>query len=179
MPPVPDRAAPEPARRGVQVELGVDAFEAAGWAPKMMPGLAPFIVLRGAALSIGLEARFGASLPSGVYPPSGRVEMGQAAATVVPCVHFGPAFLCPVGEIGWIEAWGSGLAHNASQGTPLVTVGVRAGVRVPLGGSVFARFYAEGAIDLDRPQVKLDYQEAWTASLLAGSLGIGLGANIP
>jgi hypothetical protein len=47
--------------------------------------------------------------------------------------------------------------------------------RFPVSPTV-ARTYAGGAIDLDRPRVEVDDEEAWSASL---SPGVALGANIP
>jgi hypothetical protein len=181
--PVPvmvDRAPPPtPPRRGPGFALGLDTVETAGLAPKVSPGLAIFGEVRGGAVSFGLEVRLGASLPSNVYPPTARIEAAQAVVGLVPCAHWGPVFACAVGEFGWFQAWGAGLAHDGSNGLPFAAVGARLGAHVPLSSSLYVRLYAEATVDLDRPELELDDESVWLAPPFAGSLGAGLGVKIP
>jgi hypothetical protein len=177
-----NRPGPEPpaAERPLSnASLGLVAIESEGLAPNVSLGGALSAAVRARGLSFGVEARFSASLPTAVVPVGAHVEALDGVLALVPCVHASAFFVCPVGEFGWVGAFGLGLSHDRAQSTWFLAAGGRLGVDLPVSRSVYLRVYAEAVVDLDRPEFIVDDEPSWTAPLVAGSLGAGFGAKIP
>jgi hypothetical protein len=176
--PVVRTTAPGPLR------LGAEALAFAGIGPHLVPGIAVVADFRAHALSVGLELHADVAIPSSVAlpvsePHSGEVESALVAATLAPCVHFGPAFVCVLAEVGRLQAWGWGVSHGVSDAAVFVAAGGRAGVEWPLSERFFFRLHGDAIADLTPPVFWLDHQEAWTAPPVAGTLGAGVVAALP
>lgn len=163
--------------------VGADAMGGVGVAPGANAGIEAFVGRRVRALSLEVGLRADMSFPTTLVSSNGgdlgRAQSARFAVVVAPCAHLWVAYGCPLAELGWIQAWGSGLAHAQSPGGTFVAAGARIGVDVPLGPSVDLRIYADGIADLDRPMFQIDGVAAWQAPLLAGAVGVGLGSVIP
>jgi hypothetical protein len=94
-------------------------------------------------------------------------------------VHLGWASFCAVGELGTLQAQGSGVANPATRSTLLAFAGLRAGAEVALSESVALRARAEGLIDLHQPTLNLDFTKVWAAQVVAGTLGLGIVVRFP
>ena len=118
--------------------------------------------------------------PEGQLPgDSGTSRLRSSPATVVPCLHRGRAFVCAVGQVGWLEAWGWGVTVGQSMGTPFVSVGARVGVEWPLGPRAFVRAHADALANLELASLELDGQSVWTVKVIGGAIGLGVGAPLP
>jgi hypothetical protein len=192
-PPVPGMgAAPPPDANAGKVapgppspmRLGVEALAGAFIGPNVSPGGAVFASYRRGALSVGLDLEAEWSAPANATlpdssPPSGRLASALFAAAVVPCFHRGKAFVCAVGQLGWLEAWGWGVDVGQSMGTPFVSFGARVGVEWPLGQRLFVRAHADLLANLELANLELDGQTVWTVFPVGGAVGLGLGAPLP
>lgn len=157
-------------------DVGADAFAAAGFAPNAAVGLGAFIAARSQALSVEVQLRGDFSPPARVGP--GSVDSMRWAFLAAPCAHFRFAFACPLGEFGLIEAWGLHVGSGTSNSTPFVVLGLRVGAEVRLSAHAYLRIYADGLVDLNRPEFQVDYQP-WLAPPVAVALGAGIARVIP
>jgi hypothetical protein len=186
----PDASRPEivppatPARRG-RLRVGLDALAVSGIGPGVAsPGVAAFADIGTRPWSLGLELQGDLLLPADVtlpqsYRSPGKVQAALFAATVAPCGHFGPAVVCVLVELGWLQAWGGGVDQPASAGAPFVGTGGRLGLELPVSRRVFLRFHGDAIAELTPPTFELDGQRPWNSKVIGGSLGAGLGASLP
>jgi hypothetical protein len=165
--------------------IGLDALAFAGISPNLVPGIAAFAYVRERAVSVGLELQADASIPAAQVslkdsaPGSGNVESVLVAATVAPCIHYKVGFVCVLGELGRLQAWGGGVSHPSSDAALFAAAGGRVGVELPLSARLFVRFHGDAMADLTPPKFRLDNQLAWNASSVAGTLAAGVGARLP
>jgi hypothetical protein len=192
-PPVPGMGAPPAADANdahappgppSPTRLGVEALAGAFIGPNVAPGAAVFASYRRGNLSLGVDLDAEWSTPagaklSGSSPPTGRLASALFAASVLPCAHRGKVFACAVGQVGWLEAWGWGVAVGQSMGTPFVSLGARVGVEWPLGRRLFVRAHADGLANLELATLTLDGQNVWKVPAVGGAVGLGLGAPLP
>jgi|SRR5579883_3052852 len=173
-----------PPRPPGPLRLGVDALASAGLGSNVMPGLDGFASLRRGTLSVGLELRVDAAPPVRValpdsFPNSARVAFAIVAVTLAPCAHLGRAFACVLGEAGSIQAWALDLTNGRSDAAIFAAAGARVGVEWPLSDRVFLRLRGDLVADLTPATFQLDHQQPVTASALAGTIGAGVGAQLP
>jgi hypothetical protein len=168
------------------VRLGLDARASVGIAPDPVPGLAAFADLRSGPVTWGLELGVDASLAStrlalpASSPAQGNVRSVLVAGAFVPCGHLGPTFACVVAEMGWLEARASSnLAHPSSDGMVFAAAGGRIGAEWPLSALLFLRIRGDLVAELNRPTYELDGQSPFTANAVAGTFGLGMGAQLP
>jgi hypothetical protein len=180
-PPPPARApvAPVNGLRALPMEarsqpwaMGIDALGAGGLSIDAAPGLAAFAARRSGSLSVGAELQIFASFPSSA--PAGHIVSGLLIAVLAPCFHLGRAFACALGELGWQEAWGSGVQDARSAGTAFAAAGGRLGVELPLSSRFFFRIHVDGLVDFNPATFELDLY-AWGAPPFAVVGGVGAG----
>jgi hypothetical protein len=164
--------------------IGLDAVASVLVAPNPLGGIAVFADYRSRAFSFGLEIQAQLSLPADEHPPRSvpslaHVESALSAATLAPCVHYERAVVCALGEIGWTQAWGWGLASRGSEGAPFVAAGARLGADWPLTRGLFARVHADLLANLNRVSYEVDSQEVWPANPVVAAFGVGLGGPFP
>jgi hypothetical protein len=163
---------------------GVGALAANFVGPNIAPGVSLFGGYRKQAFSLDVEIDAAMSLPASQdlpesTPPTGQVASALFAVAVAPCAHYGRAFGCALGEVGWLQAWGWGVDEGGSAGAPVVGLGGRVGVEWPLGPTIFLRAHADVLANLERAVFQLDGQGGWTAPVVGGALGLGVGAALP
>ena len=166
------------------LRTGIGALASTFIGPKLAPGIVVFGDVRSHAVSLGVELQADVSTPADVNlpesaPSTGQIASALFAAAVVPCAHYRRVFGCALGEIGWLQAWGWGVAQGGSSGTPFVGVGARAGAEWPLSRRLFVRVHVDALANLDRATLELDGQRVWSVPPFGGALGVGLGASLP
>ncbi len=181
-PPAPARApAPLPRPRPVEARpptwgIGAEALGAEGESIDTAPGFAVFAARRSGALSLDAELQSIASLPSKVTSKA-SIASALLIAVLAPCFHLGRVFACALGEIGWQEAWSSGVDVSRPAGTAFAAVGARLGLELPLSSRFFFRAHADGLFDLNPASFQLDAQAVWgPAPVIAVVGGVGAGA---
>ena len=174
----PTEGSPSPFRGGV------GAVAAAFIGPNVAPGVSLFGSYRQSAFSLGVELDAEMSVPASQSlpestPSSGHVTSALFAVAVTPCGHYGKAFACGLGEVGWLQAWGWGVDEGGSSGVPFAGLGGRVGAEIPLGKRVFLRAHADLLANLERAIFQLDGQGGWTVPPVGGAVGLGVGAPLP
>jgi hypothetical protein len=157
--------------------LGLDAVGSVGTAPTPTVGVAASVGARWPTASTSLELRADAPASAESSAGTGRVMASSYDAAVVPCAHYGAAFLCAVGVLGLLHAKGSGVSTPRAASTFVVAAGGRVGLQWPLsrGLSLLARL--DLLVDLRRATFVLDGDNAWTAPIVAGVAGVGFLTN--
>jgi hypothetical protein len=89
------------------------------------------------------------------------------------------ASFCAVGQLGTLQAQGSGVSEPRSGSALLTFVGIRAGAELALSDVFALRARIEGLFDLHQPTLNLGATTVWPAPALAGDLGAGLVVHIP
>lgn len=128
--------------------------------------------------SAGLEA--GAWLPAVITTPSGR---GGGKAWLVfssasACVHPGPLFVCGVGTIGRLRAFGMGQLHSRSGASTYVAMGVRVGTEIVVASPFSLVVHGTALSPLLRPSLRIGDELLWRAPLVGAEVGIGLRVSI-
>lgn len=128
-----------------------------------------------AALELRADAPAGRNASSG----GGSVSSWLVLGAIVPCLHVGWASFCAVGELGTLQAQGSGVTNPAAGSSLLAFAGLRAGAELALSRSIALRARAEGLIDLHQPTLDLGSLQVWSAPVVAGTLGLGVVVRFP
>lgn len=163
---------------------GIGALASSFIGPNVAPGIVAFADARSGALSLGLELQADVSVPADAHlpesaPPTGQVASALFAAVLVPCAHYRRVFGCALGEVGWLQAWGWGVAESGSGGAPFVALGARAGAEWPLSPRLFVRMHVDALANIERASLELDRQPVWSVPPFGGALGVDLGASLP
>jgi hypothetical protein len=155
----PAPAPSEPSRRP-KVRAGVDAAFSLGSAPVPAVGLAIQAGVRWPNLSVSLEGR--GDLPAGRGEDGEEFTTGRIGGSVVPCGHVGVFVGCLLGTVG--RQYASNSAKDVSDWYG--GGGVRAGIEVPVAGSVSLRFMGDlvGTVPL---VVRVDSHERWDSMVTA------------
>jgi hypothetical protein len=168
---------PAPARPP-QLTVALGGTGSAGIGPAPTVGATAEAGLRGARWSATAEGRVDADSTGYVGGPV-RVRAQTSGAALVGCAHFAGLFVCG-------EAQGLALRTNAegnavlghSAAAWLVTLGVRAGVEVPIGGRYFVSGSARLEMETSRPRVALAGRVVYELPLLLGALGLSVGVRL-
>lgn len=175
-PPLPTPEPPEPPRpesSALRFSLGADVAINGNTAPGLAPGLGVFVSGRRGLLSLGIEVRSDLAVPAALGLHGERVDVLVVAGVLAPCIHLGPAFLCPLGEFGTLTAWGLDAGAAPPQGTTFLAAGGRAGVQWALSPSWALRARGDVLANLNRQglQGSIDY---WPANtwFYAAALGV-------
>jgi hypothetical protein len=186
-PPPPMPAAPPVSREPpatapsahARIAVGVDAVGSLGTAPAPAAGVSVFLGARWRSASGSFELRADAPASADSNTGSGRVTGSSYAAALVPCVHYGDAFLCAVGVLGLLHGEASGIAApRSAPPTAVVAAGGRVGFEWPLSPRVALRARLDLMVDLRPTTFVIDGQDAWTARTLAGAVGAGIFAYL-
>lgn len=159
--------------------LGVDSLVTGNTAPALAPGLSVFGIISWRALSLGFESlatlSVPASLPTGGH---GTVHSSVVAAAVVPCFSLGPAFACPVGQLGVLVAWGRGVSQANTQSTIFAALGGRLGLRWSVSRKLALRLHYDALVDLGPPEYQLA-GASWSAPAFAYTVAGGVATSFP
>ncbi len=176
-------SAPAPPSRWT---VGGDVAASAGLGPSAGPRVAAFASVRPSSrlpASVAVELSADWSLPASVAA-AGTVTSELYAASFAPCLHYGAGRLCALGEVGWLQAYGSGVNSPSSDGTLFAAMGGRAGAEWPFSDRVFIRFHGDLLYDLERPRFASStgtvlWDTAVARKPVVGALGIGVGYENP
>jgi hypothetical protein len=157
--------------------FGIEAVGSAGLTIDPAPGIAVFGARRVGAISLGAELQADGAPPTtpGTLKAPGRIESALLLAVFAPCLHFGPAFACALGEIGWQVDKSLGIAVTSTGQTTFAAAGGRIGLEVPLSRQFYLRLHVDGLLNLNPVTVDVDGLSAWNAENVAVVAGLGLG----
>lgn len=149
----PERPAPAALRAGGgpvgsdagarwMVEVLALTFVSAYALPEIRPGLALGVRLARGPWSLGLEAL--TDLPLEVVRPDGSWSLQRWAGVLLGCRRWGPVALCALTRAGGMFGRGGGLMHPAEGMLPVLDLGARVTVTLPLGRRVAVVASLEG-----------------------------------
>ena len=184
-PPPPTEPAPTteaarpPATGGPLVFTGLDLLGSVGTAPAPSLGGEAFVGLRSGWLSGALELR--ADAPATGTFGGLRITTWLYSAGIAPCVHFGPASACLLASVGQVVGSSPDTVTSSSGGALVAFVGARLGGELPLSGTFALRLHADLLTDVIPPTLRLNQSaaDAWTAPVIAATLGAGLVVRFP
>jgi hypothetical protein len=163
------RAPPEPRRR-VAFEASLGAVGTFEMGPGPAVGAVVGVAMRSSRFSLGLEGLID-SPSSRAASDGSRASAWLTFGALVPCVSLGPAFACAVGQVGSLQSAGEAAGtHTATN--PWFALGGRVGALIPITGTLSLRPHLDVVGDLEPTTLKVGVPTAWTASPVAGALGI-------
>ena len=148
-----------------------------GVAPSTAVGASLGLELRRGRWSIEVEAR--ADLPASTHVEGGTVGAWQASGALLPCGRVAVFFACAVGVLGRFEGTGSDVSRPSHASAIHALAGARLGAELPLADRFWIRVHADGLANLNRPTLRLDGVDRWTAPLLGASVGVALAYHFP
>jgi hypothetical protein len=152
-------------------EVSVGAVASAGVAPNLAAGIALGSGIRWRIFSLSLEGRIDA--PSTYAAEGGgSVSSWLVLAGPVPCLHYGPLFGCGIGQVGSLQASGTGVPGTHSTSVPWWAAGGRVGALLRLGDDLYLRIRSDVLANFDRATLQLNGAEVWPAPAIATSLGV-------
>jgi hypothetical protein len=175
--PPPSSSEPAPVspheRRASPYRFGAFVGVIGNVAPLPAPGLGVFVAGRRGPLSLGLDLRGDLSIPAALHNGA-RVESAVLAGVVAPCVHIGPAFLCLLGELGTLAAWGLGVGAGRAEWAAFFAAGARAGVEWNLSPSLALQLRCDALANLNPRSLDWDAADSWHWQrwLYAASVGV-------
>jgi len=178
-PPQTTEASPPPATPGPVIFTGLDVLGSVGTAPAPSFGGAAFLGLRSEWLSAALELR--ADAPATGTFGGLRITSWLYSAGIAPCVHFGPGSACVLASVGQVVGSSPDTVASSSGSALIALVGARLGGELPLNGTFALRLHADLLTDIIPPTLRLNQSaaDAWTAPVLAATLGAGLVVRFP
>ncbi len=156
--------------------IGADALVAGGTAPTWAPGIALFAGTRRGFGSIQVEAMGDLSTRSTQGSADAIVQSSVFAGAVVACAHLGPAFACPLGEIGSLVVWGEGGRQPHTQDRLFAASGGRIGLEWPLSRAVTVHLRGDALYDLTHREFFLfdgQTRPVWSTWPLTYDFGVG------
>jgi hypothetical protein len=173
-----DRLATPALPAGPTWRLGVEALGSEGFTIYPAPGFAFFAARRVGVISFGAELQADGAPPATpprLQAPGERIESAFLVAVFAPCLHFGPAFACALGEVGWQVHKSLSIAETQTGNTAFGAAGGRIGLEVPLTRQFYLRLHVDGLFNLNPVTVDVDKQDAWDQAnaALVGGLGVG------
>ncbi len=157
---------------------------AIGSAPAVSSGGAAELRLRAGSTSLGLGARAEAAATAAAQFSSGgsegaRVESSLLVATVAPCWHRGVVALCAVADLGALAGTATHVQISERQSTFFASAGGRVALAFPVGPWLLVGAYAEALATLTPTTLRIDHQDAWSTSAVAGDLGLQVSVQFP
>lgn len=174
--PIVDRTeldADQPAERGWGFGFSVAAH--GSWGALPSPALGPAISIQARRHDLSLSVDGRQDLPTTTpIGEGGHLRSRLQLASLAPCVHLDPVFLCAVGAVGLLHVESRGITSPASDSAFLAGVGGRAGAAVYLTDALALRAQADLLATLTRVRVEVDETELWHAppTSLAASAGV-------
>jgi hypothetical protein len=135
------------------------------------PGLSGVIELRGAFVSLAVEAR--AVLPGAGGRQGQRIDAWSFTGTIAPCARLEPFFACGLIEGGAMVLTGPS-APAPARALALAGAGLRAGFERRLSRRLALRAHADLLGTLAHEQALLSSSFIWSAPEAAGVLGVEL-----
>jgi hypothetical protein len=182
MPPPSSLMAPPPGaapsmpvevRPRIAFEVGMGPVATLGMGPETALGGEVGVGLRWSRLSIGLEGLVDAPSSATAKAGKGQASAWLALGSLVPCVTVRPLFLCAVVQAGSMRASAQGdPTTSAAVSRPWFALGGRVGTLIPIRGALGLRVHLDLVADPAPTTLYLNGQEAWTAPVVAGALGI-------
>jgi hypothetical protein len=158
--------------RAPALRIGIGLHGTAGTAPSPALGGSLHASVRWPLFSLGVEGR--ADAPAGASASQGgRVSSALLGASVLPCVHADPLFLCAHGLFGALNGTGEGVSSPQRATTVYVALGARVGAEIPLSRRWALRTWADLLGTVTPTTLTLDSREVWTTPLVSGTLGVG------
>jgi hypothetical protein len=168
-----------PVARPVTLDVSVGVAASVGLVPRVCAGPVARFTIRVGAFSTGVEARGDVGLGGLAVGTSGAASVQLWRGALFACAHAGLFALCGVASGGAFAAQGEGLAASRAGVVPWASLGARVGVERRLAGLFFLRAFLDVEAPLVHPSLLLDGVNQWTASPVAASLGVLVGATIP
>ena len=173
--PAPAPSTPSPTPQSFTLRSSIGALAAIGSGPQLTGGATLQLGVRSRDVSVGLEGRVDLPTDEGAAS-GGRVRAGLLAGTLLPCLHHQVLLGCMLATVGVLRASGESVLESKSESIPVVAVGARLGVELPISGPFLVRFHLDGLAPLIRPTLRLDASPVWRAPAFSGALGAALAA---
>ncbi len=181
-----------PSHTSIVPSLDAALVTGVGFAPAVSFGGAAEVRLRPATdgvpgpVSIGLGGRADAPTSASVSVPGAgasgagaRVQSSLLVGTFVPCWHHGILALCAAADLGALTGTASHVLTSETHSTFFAAVGARANVSWPIGRIFAFGLYAEALVPLTQTTLRIDHEDAWSTSTVAGDLGLQVSVQFP
>jgi hypothetical protein len=170
-PQAPDVPAARSTRRRLAFEASIGGGLALGMTPAPALNGTLGVALRVSWFSVGLEGLIDTPESAKATAGSGQVSSWPLIFALVPCGSFGPVFGCAVAQAGSLQSSAEG-PGTFSKHSVWGAVGGRVGAMLPVARPLFLRFRADLLGDISSSNLVLNGRSAWTAPVVAGTLGI-------
>lgn len=181
--PVPDAGVPPLAEEAPAVAaasspsgwhpvVGAGAVGAAGVLPGFAGGALVHAGAASSTASVEAELRWlpGTSLAFG----TGTISTSLVSGALVGCARFGAWAACGLTQAGPLSAKGQGYSRSQEASAWMVSVGARAQWEWMFADPVGLRLHLDGAVNVVRPRLLVDRQEAWTTPPVSVWVGGGV-----
>jgi hypothetical protein len=172
-------APPRPAATPLRWHAGAGALVALGAEPSLSAGATVFLGATWKMLSLDIEGRADLPATAASELPPARVQSWLLAGALVPCVHAGYAFGCPVLEVGSLRATSVGTTSPHAAQDLWAAAGGRVGVELPVTGPWFFRGYGELLGTVRRDTLSIGGAEAYPFPPASGGIGAALVVRFP
>lgn len=170
--PPPPRSVMAPSASPILFDALAGAVASGGVAPSIAAGGMLGASARRKNLSLSLEGRIDAA-NSAQAQGGGSVTSWLAVATVAPCDHLGPVFVCGIVQAGDMHASGDA-PGGVFKWVPWLAFGGRIGALVPLDEWIALRVRSDVAANPAPPTLVLDGNAVWKAPWVTESLAADL-----
>lgn len=160
--PAPDRG----------LKIGVGAFSGLGFGPRSTLAIVASVGYRAPRWSFDLEGR--RDIPFEATLGAGTATASIFGATLVPCFVRGPLGVCGLLSLGALEASGGDVATPRSATAFWAAAGVRIAHELPLYGPLTLTFHLDGLVPFVRTTLRLNGEDVYTTSAMAGAGGLRL-----
>ncbi|HUM13100.1 MAG TPA: hypothetical protein VLT82_19280 [Myxococcaceae bacterium] len=151
---------------------GVGVLGAAGVLPGVAGGVLVHAGAASSTASVELEGRWlpGTSTAFG----TGTISTKLVSGAVVGCARFGSWSACGLTQAGPLSAKGQGYSRSQEATAWMVSVGARGQWEWLFADPVGLRLHLDGAVNVVRPRLLVDSQEAWAVPPVSVWVGGGL-----
>jgi hypothetical protein len=161
-------------RSSWSAHVGVGAIGSLKAAPSTSAGATLRVGLGWRALSLDVEGRIDAPATGDSDLPPVRVRSWLLVGSLVPCLHIGPTFACPVASVGRLGATSRNVARAVDKHGPWSAVGGRVGAEWPVRSQVTVQAYAQALATLTRDTLWIDATRVYAVP----TWSVGLGASL-
>lgn len=156
----------------VRLSGGGELHTAVGAAPSLALGIGLWGRVRRDIWSAALEGRL--DFTSSTNTDAGELRAAPLLASVVGCVHFGPAVGCAVGGVGILYGSLGGLLDSKSFSALHAVAGLRGAWELPLDPA-FVQLRVDVQFALTRTSIEVSGQSLWRNDPLSVVIGVAVG----
>ena len=163
--------ASEPLNRGLRIGFG--SFAGVGFGPRNSLAIVASVGYRAPRWSFDVEGRRDVPLEAKQLG-AGTATASIFGATLVPCFVRGPLGVCGLLSLGALEASGGEVATPRTASAFWAAAGVRVAAELTVFGPLTLTFHADGLVPFVRTTLRLNGEDVYTTSAMAGVGGLRL-----